>query len=857
MHVKHVQRKEDSQISLLHFPTTESTVFRDSIFNTGRNCGWFTTCYMLCDLPADGIYETRGAAMSSTAAATGLVLFLLSLPVVQSQNDYGVTYTSTQICAVKGSTVVIGCWFKYPSRVNVLKRVWFTKGNDNNPEDLKTDPVYAGRVSYSTQRKSCTLTIRDLRESDSAVYKFRFETDQKHFTGLPGVTLNVTALQVHVDTSSYPDWGTLICQSSCRLHDRPSYIWYKNGQKISTQSGQYWYSRYLNPSDSYSCAVRGHEASTSPSVCVRGDSCNRVNYSNRSICAVKGSSVDISSTYNSYESPIQSTSWFRSGHGSEDLREDSQYAGRVEVIETERGRSTLRIRDLTESDSAEYHFKFNTQSFEWGSSLPGTTLTVTVPQVKVSRIISVHESQTEAELKCESSCSPAGRLSYVWFKNGQKNTTQQTSTYTDYFYPGDNISCAFTGYEDYCSPPVYAPKFASVLVLNNSHEIMEGSSVNLTCSSDANPAANYTWYKDNKPISTEQQLIFSSIQSSDSGEYHCTAKNELGQRPSEVIFINVKYAPKLASVSVSPSAGIVEGRSVNLTCSSDANPAANYTWYKENKSLFHGPVGMYHLSSLSSEDSGKYSCKAENLYGPAQSVTLYIDVEYPPKLPSVSVSPSAEIVEGSSVTLTCSSDANPAANYTWYKEDEDSAKASGHNFTITDFRPEHIGSYYCVAQNTRGCRNSTLQLIVTANAPNLTSVSVSLSGEIVEGSSVTYSSNAIPIDNYTWYKEDEDSEKTSGQNFTITDVQHEKKFIIESVMILNIVRLTLVVLMPIALFVLGLWMRKKTHVALETGPNESVNVIKVNTHADCENVSDSQGATAAQSDDTEEQEELL
>lgn len=35
---------------------------------------------MLCDLPADWIYETRGAAMSSTAAATGLFLFLLSLP---------------------------------------------------------------------------------------------------------------------------------------------------------------------------------------------------------------------------------------------------------------------------------------------------------------------------------------------------------------------------------------------------------------------------------------------------------------------------------------------------------------------------------------------------------------------------------------------------------------------------------------------------------------------------------------------------------------------------------------------------------------------------------------------------------
>uniref|UniRef100_A0A3Q3C6A6 Ig-like domain-containing protein n=1 Tax=Haplochromis burtoni TaxID=8153 RepID=A0A3Q3C6A6_HAPBU len=358
------------------------------------------------------------------------------------------------------------------------------------------------------------------------------------------------------------------------------------------------------------------------------DSCNRVNYSNRRICAFKGSSVDISCTYNSYESSIQSTSWFRSGRGSEDLTEDSQYKDRAEVTERERGRSTLRIRDLTESDSAEYHFKFKTQDFEWKSSLPGTTLTV-------------------------------------------------------------------TGTDEYT--------------------IVEGSSVNLTCSSDANPAANYTWYKDKKPISTKQELIFRSIQSSDSGEYNCTAKNELGQRPSEVISINVKYAPKLASVSVSPSAEIVEGSSVTLTCSSDANPAANYTWYKENKLLLHGPVGRYHFSSISSEHSGNYSCKAENLYGPAQSVTLYIDVEYPPRLPSVSVSPSAEIVEGSSVTLTCSSDANPAASYTWYKEDEDSAKASGQNFTITDFRPEHIGSYYCVAQNTRGHHNSTLQLIVTAS----------------------------------------------------------------------------------------------------------------------------------------------
>ena len=93
------------------------------------------------------------------------------------------------------------------------------------------------------------------------------------------------------------------------------------------------------------------------------------------------------------------------------------------------------------------------------------------------------------------------------------------------------------------SPPD-APKLPSVSV-SPSGEIVEGSSVTLTCSSDANPAANYTWYKKNvnpdlQPLSKEPQLVFSSIQSSDSGEYYCTAENQLGKRTSEYIFIDVK-----------------------------------------------------------------------------------------------------------------------------------------------------------------------------------------------------------------------------------------------------------------------------------------------------------------------------
>ncbi|XP_036952715.1 sialoadhesin-like isoform X2 [Acanthopagrus latus] len=562
---------------------------------------------------------------------------------VDGQTCNRVIYTDRSICASKGSSVDISC--TYSSYGTIRSKFWFSPERSHQwqspsqPEDL-SDSQFAGRVQVlESERGHSTLRITDLTESDSAEYKLRFITDQEGgtYTGSRGVTLRVTDpdLQVKVSRSSDSSWKYLKCHSSCRLPDRSSYIWYRNGRKIPSQTSS-TYSVYYTYAASFSCAVEGHEDFPSPPVCADGQTCNRVIYTDRSICASKGSSVDISCTYSSDEiikskfwfSPERSHQW-QSPSQPEDLS-DSQFAGRVQVLESERGRSTLRITDLTESDSAQYHFKFTTQWSEWRSSLPGTTLTVTALQVQVTRI-TVHQSDTEAELKCHSSCSPAARLSYVWFKNGQRVTGVETSSFKGRVYPGDIISCALKGHENYGSPPVYGPRLPSVSV-SPSAEIVEGSSVTLTCSSDANPAAKYTWYKEHgdpdlQPLSKDPQLVFSSIQSSDSGEYNCTAENQLGRRTSEYIYVNVTYGPRL---------------------------------------------------------------------------------------PSVSVSPSAEIVEGSSVTLTCSSDANPAANYTWYKENEDSPKASGQIFTITDFRAEHSGNYSCEVQNRRGRNKTSVHLTVLA-----------------------------------------------------------------------------------------------------------------------------------------------
>ena len=85
--------------------------------------------------------------------------------------------------------------YTYPSGYTVTTNFWFTKYNAEGPVSLSDDPDYKGRVTYSKNKENGhTLTITDLKESDSPTYMFRF-TDQTgtwRYTGEPGVTLSVT-----------------------------------------------------------------------------------------------------------------------------------------------------------------------------------------------------------------------------------------------------------------------------------------------------------------------------------------------------------------------------------------------------------------------------------------------------------------------------------------------------------------------------------------------------------------------------------------------------------------------------------------------------------------------------------------
>ncbi|XP_042620722.1 B-cell receptor CD22-like [Cyprinus carpio] len=284
--------------------------------------------------------------------------------------------------------------------------------------------------------------------------------------------------------------------------------------------------------------------------------------------------------------------------------------------------------------------------------------------------------------------------------------------------------------------------------------VTEGHNVSLTCKSSCNltDRATFIWYRNSQPLTERRdrnnQLLLQSVRREDAGRYNCALHGHSYISPAA--HLSVTYPPSSVSVSISPSV-IVEGDSVTLSCSSDPNPPAEISWFKGG--TFVGSGRMYSISKISSDHSEEYKCKSINEHGEKYSDAVTLNVMYPPRSVSVSISPSV-IVEGDSVTLSCSSDSNPPAlNFSWFKGGM--IVGSGRIYNISKISSDHSEEYKCRSINEHGQKDSAAVTLNVMYPPRNVSVSINGSGEIVEGHSVTMicsSDSNPPALNFSWFK---------------------------------------------------------------------------------------------------------
>ncbi|XP_049326836.1 B-cell receptor CD22-like [Astyanax mexicanus] len=650
--------------------------------------------------------------MAGTVLVVAVIMFLTG---VQAQS---VTLSSQSICAVNGSKVKISCTFTQSYSSWVREREWYLNSDDVE-RVLKKDTEFSERVSVNSGWKNCELTLKDVRVSDSGLYNFRFKTSNSDWISASfGVNLTVTDLQVKVDHKTVGQRRVKVtCSSTCSLGTNQKYIWYRNENRLSGYTGV---SVEIFYQGRYSCGVSG-SIHRSPSVCKYqsiGTECWGVTYTPQHVCALKGSSVDLPCSYEYPEGyrTVTKTVWFikdQTAAEPEDLRVDKEYQERVQNIQNSHNDCSIRINNLRESDTQTYRFRFYTDDPGGRyTGQPGVTLTVTDLKVTLSK------DHYGTYLTCSSTCSLTDRPAYIWYKNGQPLSNQHIDypyLYTSTVGAG-SYSCALKGFEDLRSPAVYSPRNTRAELVS-SGEIVEGDSVTLSCSSDADPPVlSYSWFNQRKPaetpLSTEQNYSITSISSQNSGLYYCTAHNQLGHHSSTPIHLNVLYPPRNTKALMVSAKEIVEGDSVTLSCSSDADPPVlSYSWFNQREPA-ETPLTTdqnYSITSISSQNSGFYYCTACNRLGQHNSTPIHLNVLYPPRNLTLS-----HFVNGNSVTLMCVSDANPASSYTWYNKTGSDITPVGNSTNLTVAAGAH-GVFYCMARNTFASYNSSEWLFTPEN----------------------------------------------------------------------------------------------------------------------------------------------
>ncbi|ESO84065.1 hypothetical protein LOTGIDRAFT_155380 [Lottia gigantea] len=167
-----------------------------------------------------------------------------------------------------------------------------------------------------------------------------------------------------------------------------------------------------------------------------------------------------------------------------------------------------------------------------------------------------------------------------------------------------------------------------------------------------------------------------------------TSKEDNGTWGCDTMSINktlsviVKYPPSINNITLEPNKGeIKEGIDVKLSCLVDSFPKSNITWSVNGVEKMNRGSDFV-IPKAKCEDSGKYTCWAENGIRSKASKTEQVDVNCSPRI-NLKEKPTTLILASStdSVNLTATVMAYPVPNFTWKYLLEDKSEKP-----ITDWR---------------------------------------------------------------------------------------------------------------------------------------------------------------------------
>ncbi|XP_048683331.2 neurotrimin isoform X2 [Caretta caretta] len=174
-----------------------------------------------------------------------------------------------------------------------------------------------------------------------------------------------------------------------------------------------------------------------------------------------------------------------------------------------------------------------------------------------------------------------------------------------------------------------------IVEISSDISVNEGGNISLTCIATGRPDPTITWRHISPKavgfVSEDEYLEITGITKEQSGEYECSASNDVAAPVVRRVKVTVNYPPYISDAK---STGVPVGQKGILQCEASAVPAAEFQWYKDDKRLVEGQKGVKVESkaffsrltffNVSEQDYGNYTCVASNKLGNTNvSIILY------------------------------------------------------------------------------------------------------------------------------------------------------------------------------------------------------------------------------------------